>query len=211
MARLLKVFYTRAGRIIINGLWKDNPIFCMVLGICSSLAITNRLENGLAMGAGVTFVLVFSSLFVSLLRKVIPPRARMIAYMVLIATFVICVDQILKAYFPDISKSMGPYVGLIITNCIIMGRAEAFAIKNGPIYSVLDALACGIGYSMTLIILSLVRELLAFGTLAGIKVMPSGWENWVVMASAPGGFMVLAVYLWVMRSLARIQPSKTDV
>jgi len=211
MARIRKIFYTRAGRIFINGLWKDNPIFCMILGICSSLAITNRVENALAMGAGVTFVLIFSALIISSLRRIIPGRIRMITYMIVISTFVICVDQFLKAFFPEISRAMGPYVGLIITNCIIMGRAEAFAMKNPVRYSLLDGLSCGLGYSFTLMIISISRELLAFGTILRIRIMPAGFNNWVVMSMSAGGFIVLAVYLWIMRSLAKIQPSKTDI
>ena len=132
--------HTKWFKVLTAGLWQDHPTFCMVLGICSMLAITNRMDNAIAMGFGVTFCTVFSSLFVSLFRNVIPGRVRMLAYMVIIATFVICVDRFLKAYFPPISEALGPYVGLIITNCILMGRAEAYAIKNGPILSALDGL-----------------------------------------------------------------------
>ena len=140
---------TKWFKVLTAGLWLDHPTFCMVLGICSMLAITNRLDNAIAMGVGVTFCTAAGSLFVSLCRNVIPGRVRMLAYMTIIATFVICVDRFLKAYFPPISEAMGPYVGLIITNCILMGRAEAFAIKNGPWLSVLDGLGCGIAVSYT--------------------------------------------------------------
>jgi Na+-transporting NADH:ubiquinone oxidoreductase subunit D len=201
-----KFFYTRVGRILINGLWKDNPIFCMVLGICSTLAITNRVENAIAMGCGVTFTLVATNIIISLLRNIIPARVRMITYMITISTFVIVVDQFLKAFFPVISEAMGPYVGLIITNCIVMGRAEGFAIKNPVKYSIVDALACGFGYSYTLIILSVIREVLAFGTILRYKVVPAGWTNWVVMAMAPGAFFLLSLYLWIMRTLAKLEP-----
>ena len=167
------------------------------------LAITNRLDNAIAMGVGVTFCTAAGSLFVSLCRNVIPGRVRMLAYMTIIATFVICVDRFLKAYFPPISEAMGPYVGLIITNCILMGRAEAFAIKNGPWLSVLDGLGCGIGYSFMLILMALIREPLGFGTILGHKVMPSLWTNWVVMTIAPGAFFLLGVYLWIFRTIAK--------
>ena len=207
MARnLTRLTYTRAGRIIVNGLWRDNPIFCMVLGICSSLAITNRVENGIAMGLGVTFVTIATSTIVSAIRNIIPTRVRMIAYMVIIATFVICVDQFLKAFFPSISEAMGPYVGLIITNCIVMGRAEAFAISNPVRHSFLDGLACGIGYSYTLVLVSVSREILAFGTVLDVKITPGHWTNWVVMAMAPGAFFMLSLYLWIMRTLAKLEP-----
>lgn len=194
---------TKWFKVLTAGLWLDHPTFCMVLGICSMLAITNRLDNAIAMGVGVTFCIVFGSLFVSLFRNVIPARVRMLAYMTIIATFVICVDRFLKAYFPPISEAMGPYVGLIITNCILMGRAEAFAIKNGPWLSVLDGLGCGMGYSFMLILMALIRETLGFGTLLGHKVMPSLWTNWVVMTIAPGAFFLLGVYLWIFRSIAK--------
>lgn len=198
---------TQAYKAFTTGLWMDNPIFCMVLGICSSLAITNSVANAIAMGAGVTFCLVFSSLFISLLRNAIPGRVRMLAYMTIIATFVICVDKFLKAYFPVISTAMGPYVGLIITNCILMGRAEAYAIKNKVFYSVLDALGCGIGYTYILLLMSVVREAMGFGTLLGYRVMPDGWTNWVVMTIAPGAFFLLGVYLWIFRTMSK----KTEV
>lgn len=197
---------TKWFKVLTAGLWQDHPTFCMVLGICSMLAITNRMDNALAMGFGVTFCTAFSSLFVSLLRNTIPSRVRMLAYMVIIATFVICVDRFLKAYFPSISEAMGPYVGLIITNCILMGRAEAFAIKNGPALSFLDGLGCGIGYSFMLILMALVREIFGFGTLLGVRVMPGSWMNWGVMTIAPGAFFLLGVYLWIFRTIAK----KTD-
>ena len=206
--KLEKLSYTRVGRIIINGLWRDNPIFCMVLGICSSLAITNRVENAIAMGLGVTFATVFTSGIISAIRNFIPGRVRMITYMVIASTLVICVDQFLKAFFPVISEAMGPYVGLIITNCIVMGRAEAFAIKNPVGYSLLDGLSCGMGYSYALIVMSIIRETLEFGTILRIRVMPEIWTNWVVMAMAPGAFILLASYLWIMRTLAHIEPEK---
>ncbi|MEK6567652.1 MAG: Rnf-Nqr domain containing protein [Candidatus Omnitrophota bacterium] len=185
------------------GMWQDHPTFCMVLGICSMLAVTNRLENAIAMGIGVTLCTAFSCLFVSLFRNAIPSRVRMLAYMVIISTFVICVDRVLKAYFPPISEEMGPYVGLIITNCILMGRAEAFAIKNGPWLSFLDGLGYGIGYSFMLILMALIREPLGFGTILGHKVMPGAWTNWVILTIAPGAFFLLGVYLWIFRTIAK--------
>ncbi len=189
-------------KVFTFGIWEENPIFCMVLGICSSLAITNRLDNALAMGIGVTFCTAFSSLFVALFRNVIPGRVRMLAYMVIIATFVICVDRFLKAYFPPISEAMGPYVGLIITNCILMGRAEGFAITNGAWYSFLDGIGCGIGYSLILILMAVVREPIGFGTLLGHRIMPAFWTDWVIITIAPGAFFLLGCYLWIMRTIA---------
>src|SRR3989338_4681051 len=190
-------------KVLTAGLWQDHPTFCMVLGICSMLAVTNRVDNAISMGAGVTFCTAFSCLFVSLFRNAIPSRVRMLAYMVIISTFVICVDRALKAYFPPISEEMGPYVGLIITNCILMGRAEAFAIKNGPWLSFLDGLGYGVGYSFMLILMALIREPLGFGTILGHKVMPGAWTNWVILTIAPGAFFLLGVYLWIFRTITK--------
>jgi Na+-transporting NADH:ubiquinone oxidoreductase subunit D len=206
MMMLRKFLGAEGYRAVKNGIWNDQPIFSMVLGICSALAITNRVENAIAMGAGVTFVLIATALVISPLRTLVPLRARIITYMVTIASFVIIVDRFLKAFYPDISVAIGPYVGLIITNCIIMGRAEAFYIQNKTSNSVLDALSNGIGYSYTLISVAIVRELLGFGTLLGIRVMPSGWNNWVVMTLAPGAFFLLGIFLWITRTVADIEP-----
>lgn len=195
--------HTKGFKALVAGIWADNPIFCMVLGICSTLAITNQVANAIAMGLGVTFCTVFSSLLISLFRNAIPGRVRMLAYMVIIATFVICIDRFLKAYFPPISEAMGPYVGLIITNCILMGRAEAYAIKNNPLHSVLDALGCGIGYTCMLLLMSIPREIMGFGSVLGHKIMPANFVPWVVMTVAPGAFFLLGVYLWIFRTIAK--------
>lgn len=203
---LRKLLGAKGYRSVKNGIWSDQPIFSMVLGICSALAITNRVSNAIAMGAGVTFVLVATSLVISPLRTLIPLRARMISYMISIASFVIIVDRFLKAFYPGISEAISPYVGLIITNCIIMGRAEAFYIQNKISHSVLDGFANGIGYSYTLISIAVVREVLGFGTLLGIRVVPAGWTNWVVMTLAPGAFFLLGVFLWITRTAADIEP-----
>jgi Na+-transporting NADH:ubiquinone oxidoreductase subunit D len=195
-------------KTFINGVWKDHPIFSMILGICSALAVSNKVENAIAMGAGVTFVLLATGILIAALRKLIPTRVRMIAYMIIIATFVIIVDRVLKALFPDISQAIGPYVGLIITNCIIMGRAEAFYIQNRIGQSLIDALANGFGYTYTLVTIAVVRELLGFGTILGMRVMPQGWTNWVVMAMAPGAFFVLSVFIWITRTVSGIRPER---
>jgi Na+-transporting NADH:ubiquinone oxidoreductase subunit D len=177
----------------------------MVLGICSALAISNRVENAIAMGAGVSFVLLATALFISVLRAWIPIRVRMITYMIVIATFVIIVDRVLKALYPAISEAIGPYVGLIITNCIIMGRAEAFYIQNRLSQSLLDALANGIGYTYTLVTIAAIREVLGFGTLLGFRVMPAGWVNWVAMTMAPGAFFLLSIFIWITRTLSKAE------
>lgn len=206
--KLRKIFRTKAFKNVVSNIWRYNPIFCMVLGICSALAITNKVENAIAMGVGVTFVLISTAFIISALRNIIPGRVRMITYMITISSFVIIVDLFLKAFFPIISEAIGPYVGLIITNCIIMGRAEAFAIKNKVWDSMLDGLGCGIGYSLILIFIATIREILGFGTILGLKVTPEGWTNWVVMAMAPGAFFLLSLFLWITRSLANIEPDR---
>ena len=195
-------------KVILNGLWKDQPIFSMVLGICSSLAVSNKVENALAMGAGVTFALIGTAVLIAALRKLNPGRVRMIAYMIIIATFVIVVDRVLKAMFPDISRAIGPYVGLIITNCILMGRAEAFYVSNGVGLSILDAVFNGLGYSYTLVLFSVIRELLGFGTILGMAVMPASFTKWVIMAMAPGAFFVVSLFIWITRTLAKMDPDK---
>ncbi len=202
--RLIRLKYTKWYQLLSKGIFKDNPIYAMALGICSALAVTNRVENAIAMGLGVTFVLIASSFSTSLIRKYIPSRVRMVTYMVLISTFVIAFQLILQAFFYDLSKSLGAYTGLIITNCIVMGRSEAFAAKNPVHFSVIDAIANGLGYSFTLIVLSIVREILAFGTLLGFQVVGDGFVNWTVMAMAPGAFFVMAIYMWIMRTIAKL-------
>lgn len=202
--RLVRMKYTKWYQLLSKGIFKDNPIYAMALGICSALAVTNRVSNAIAMGLGVTFVLIASSASTSVIRKFIPPRVRMVTYMVLISTFVIAFQLFLQAFFFDLSKSLGAYTGLIITNCIVMGRSEAFAVKNPVHFSMIDALANGLGYMFTLIVLSIVREILAFGTLLGFNVVTDGWVNWTVMAMAPGAFFVMAIYMWVMRVIAKL-------
>jgi Na+-transporting NADH:ubiquinone oxidoreductase subunit D len=175
-----------------DGVWTGNPISVQVLGICSALAVTNRLENSLVMGAALIFVSVGSNLFVSLLRNVTPRRIRMIAEVAIIATFVIVFDQVLKAYYWEMSKQLGPYVGLIITNCIIMGRAEGFALQNRPLVSMVDGLGNGLGYAAVLAIIGLFREVLGTGSLFGHVVLSRSWftPN-QLMILAPGAFIAL--------------------
>ena len=206
---LKRILGAKGYKTVKNGLWSDHPICSMVLGICSALAVSNKVENAVAMGAGVTFVLIATAVIISPLRNIIPGRVRIITYMIIISSFVIIVDKFLKAFYPEISESIGPYVGLIITNCIIMGRAEAFYIQNKLSYSILDAVANGISYSYTLISIAVIRELLGFGTLLGIRIMPGGWVDWVVMSMAPGAFFVLGIFLWITRTLAKTEPGRT--
>ena len=183
------------------GLWKDNPVLRQVLGICSTLAVTNLMVNTLVMNAGLIFTLAMSSVTVSLLRNYTPMRIRMMVQTLIIASYVIMVDIVIKGYLPDISEALGPYVGLIITNCIIMGRCEAFARNNPPWPAFVDGLAVGIGYAVVLMAIAIVREPLGFGTLLGFRIMPSGFTPWTVMIMAPGAFFMLGIYIWIIRAV----------
>jgi len=190
-----------AGEIFVKGLWKDNPVFRQVLGICSTLAVTNLLANTLFMCFGVITVTALSNFVISLLRNHIPKRVRMIAQVLIISSFVMMVDIVIKALAPDIHRFIGPYVGLIITNCIIMGRAEAFAAQNKPVASLIDGIAMGLGYSLILVAIALVREPLGFGTLLG-KTLPARalwWHQWTIMVMPPGAFFMLAAITWFAR------------
>lgn len=186
-------------QILSDGLFRNNPILVQVLGICSTLAVTNVLKNTVVMCVALTGVLVVSGALVSLLRRWIPPRIRMMIEILVIATSVILVDITLRAYLPEMSRQLGAYVGLIITNCIVMGRSEAFAISNPPGAAALDGLASGLGYSMILLLIAVIREPLGFGTIWGIPVMGANWTNWSIMVMAPGAFFVLAGIIWVVK------------
>ena len=183
---------------LIEGVWRSNPIAIQLLGVCSALAVTNRLENSLIMGAALVFVCVGSNLIVSALRRAIPRRVRMIAEVAVIATFVILFDLFLKGYYWEMSKQLGPYVGLIITNCIVMGRAEAFALQNPPLLSVIDGAANGLGYGAALATIGACRELLGTGKvllvekLFGFPLDISGfYKPSQLMVLAPGAFLAL--------------------
>lgn len=201
--RWIRIKYKKWYNILKDGLATNNPIAIAVLGICSALAVSNRVENAIAMGLGVTFVVMASSATVSLIRNFIPGKVRMVTYMVIISTFVIIVQLVLQSYFPAIADSLDAYVGLIITNCIVMGRAEAFAAKNPVKYSLIDGLASGLGYALVLVAVASVREILAFGTFLNIRVVGPNWINWVAMTMAPGGFFVLGLMIWGIRVLTK--------
>ena len=185
---------------ILNPILKGNPITVLVLGICSSLAVTVQLKRALVMALSVTIVTGLSSLVVSLLRNTIPNRVRIIVQLVVVAMMVILVDQVLKAYAYAIDKQLSVYIGLIITNCIVMGRIEAFALGNKPIPSLLDGLANGVGYGLILIIVAFFRELLGSGTLLGMRVLPAGYipNNLVILP--PFALILLGCIIWVHRA-----------
>ncbi len=203
-------------QVFSEGLGKNNPVFVQILGICSTLAVTNNMMNTIVMCIGLIFATSLSSFTISSVRKLIPSRIRMMVETLIIAAYVIIVDIVLRAYLPDVSLVLGPYVGLIITNCIIMGRAEAFALSNPPAISFVDGIASGIGYSYVLMTIAFFRELLGAGTILGQKVLGTGtvfgidipWTNWNIMIMAPGAFFMLAVFIWIVKSVTAKKETK---
>ena len=185
----------RTAEEFMKGLWKENPIFVMVLGMCPTLAVTNTAINSLAMGLATLFVLVFSSVLVSLLRKVIPNQVRITAYIIIIATMVTVIDFLLAAIVPTIHKELGAFIPLIVVNCLILGRQEAFAGKNPVWLSLVDALGMGVGFLFALMCIGVIREILGSGSLFGVPLLGSKFEPWVVMILPPGGFFTLGFLL----------------
>ena len=182
----------RAGERLYNGFVKENPTFVLMLGMCPTLAVTTSAINGLGMGLTTTAVLTMSNLFISLLRKIIPNKVRIPAFIVIIASFVTIVQLLLEAYLPSLNKALGVYIPLMVVNCIILGRAEAYAYSNPPIPSLFDGLGMGLGFSFALTCIGIVRELLGAGKVFGTAVMPAGFEPIRIFAQAPGAFFVLA-------------------
>ena len=204
-----------ARETVVEPIINQNPVTLQVLGICSALAITNTLETALIMSLSLTVVLTFSNVSVSMIRKHIPNSVRIIIYMTIIATGVIVVDQVLKAFAPEAAKTLSVFVGLIVTNCIVLGRAEAFAVKNGPWESFLDGIGNGLGYSLILIIVATIRELLGAGSLLGYEILPLVQnEGWYVpnqmMLLPPSAFFIIGFLIWVIRKRKPDQVEKPD-
>ena len=185
-----------------RNLWDENQVLRQILGICSLLAVTNLLSNSLVMGVGLIFSVALSSFTISLLRNYIPHRVRMIIQTLIIAAWVILFDIVIKAMLPDISRALGPYIGLIITNCIIMGRAEAFAQSNPPVESFLDGVFAGLGYTAVLIVIAFIRELMGFGTILGFNVNFLGLQTWTIMVMPPAAFFLVGVMIWIVNNIA---------
>lgn len=203
-----KLFSKKNINILKEPLSDNNPITFQVLGICSALAVTVQMRTALVMSLAVMFVLTLSNVSISILRKKIPSKIRIIVELAVVATLVILVDQILKAFLFDISKQLSVFVGLIITNCIIMGRAEAFALQNKPWPSFLDGLGNALGYGWILMVIATGRELLGSGSFFGFQVIPQalydmGYENMGLMVLAPGAFILLGLLVWVQRSITK--------
>ena len=182
-----------------EGLLTNNPVVGQLLGMCSTMAITTTLFNGIGMGLSVTIILICSNIAISLLRRVIPDKIRIAAYIVVIAGFVTIVDLCLQAFFPDIAKSLGVFIPLIVVNCIVLGRAEAFASKNSVAASAVDGICQGIGYTVVLVIMCTVRELLGAGTLMGIQIMPASYTPALMLVLPVGGFLCLGTLIAVMQ------------
>ena len=191
------------GQTFIAGLWKENPVFRLLLGMCPTLAVTAEVKPALTMGLCVIFVLTCSNIVVSLMRNLLKPHLRILMFTLTIATFVTIADLFLKAFTPEMSKTLGPYVPLIIVNCIIIGRAETCASKNNLIVSITDALGMGIGFTMTLCVLAAVRELLAAGTIFDIAVMPESFVPWAAMSMPVGAFITLGLLLALVNQITK--------
>ena len=196
------------GKQLKDGLLTQNPVLVQLLGMCSTLAITTTVSNGIGMGLSVTIILTLSNIFISLLRRIIPEQVRIACYIVVIAGFVTMVDLLLQAFFPDIAESLGVFIPLIVVNCIILARAESFASKNKPLAAAVDGLCQGVGYTLVLLVMSAIRELLGSGTLAGTVLFPGEYAA-QMMALPVGGFLTLG-FLIALMQWARSKAGKGD-
>jgi electron transport complex protein RnfE len=194
-------------KVFVKGLVIENPLLMLMIGLCSSVAVTTAVANGIGMGLAMTFVLVCAEVVISLFRKLIPNDARIPIFIIVIAAFTTIVDLVMQAYTPELSKAMGVFIPLIVVNCIIMGRVEAFASKEKPLFAAVDALGMGVGYTWVLVGISMFRELLGNGTLLDIAIMPETFEPILFFTLPPGGFMVFALFialnLWLKKITGR--------
>lgn len=190
-------------RIFLNGIFDENPTFRLALGMCPTLAITYRASNGVGMGLATTFVLVFSNLVISLLRRVIPERIRIPMFIIIIAAFVTIVEMVMHAFLPELYDTLGVFISLIVVNCLIFARAEAFAFKNPPLKSAVDGLGMGLGFTLAITIVAAIRELLGSGTVFGRQLMPPGYEPMAFAVSPAGGFVILGLALAAVNRITR--------
>ena len=186
---------------IYNGIVKENPSFVLMLGLCPTLAVTTSASNGIGMGLSTMAVLIVSNLIISLVRKIVPDDVRLPAYIVIVASLVTVVELLMEAYTPSIYSALGIYIPLIVVNCIILGRAEAYASKNPPLLSAMDGLGMGLGFTVSLSIIGFIRELLGAGTVFGVQVMPAAYKPIAIFIKAPGAFLVLAFLVIIMNAL----------
>jgi electron transport complex protein RnfE len=198
--------------VLVNGVWKENPVLVTTLGLCPTLAVTNSVANSLTMGIATLSVLTCSSILVSSVRKFVPNQVRISTFILIIATFVTLADMVLEAIVPVIHKALGAFIALIVVNCIILGRQEAFASKNTVGRSALDAIGSGVGFTLTLLLMGIPRELLGNGSLLGVDVMGPHFEPWVIMVLPPGGFLMIALLLiaknWMALRSAQPKPER---
>ena len=192
-----------------NGLLTENPVFVLMLGMCPTLAVTTSAINGFGMGVSSLVVLAVSNLVISLLRKIIPDEVRLPAFIVVVASFVTVVELLMEAYIPSLYAALGIYIPLIVVNCIILGRAEAFASKNPPLLSLFDGLGMGLGFTCAITILSCIRELLGNGTVFGAAVMPESYQPMGIMLNVPGGFVTLGLLLILVNAIKKLAAKKS--
>jgi Na+-transporting NADH:ubiquinone oxidoreductase subunit D len=209
------IMASKANEVLFGPIFRNNPIALQILGICSALAVTSNLNTALVMGIAVSLVTAFSNLFISMIRNQIPGNIRIIVQMTIIASLVIVVDQVLRAFAYDISKQLSVFVGLIITNCIVMGRAEAFAMKNPPMISFLDGIGNGLGYTVVLVFVGTIRELFGSGSLFGIEILPlvnnGGWyQGNGLLLLPPSAFFIIGLFIWIVRTWKPEQVEKPE-
>jgi len=205
----------RLWNVFKQGIIFENPLLMLMIGLCSALAVTTNVNNGVGMGLAMTFVLLFSEIIISAFRKVIPSSARMPIFIIVIAAFTTIIDLVMKAYFPELSKSMGVFIPLIVVNCIIMGRVEAFSYKQKVLDCIADSFGMGLGYTWVLVGIAAFRELLGNGTLAGVQIMPEAFQPILFFILPPGGFLVFALFIslniWLKGKMARAAAKSAGV
>lgn len=195
--------------VFLNGLITENPIFVLMLGMCPTVGVTTAASSGVGMGLSTTAVLVCSNLFISLLRNFIPEKVRIPSFIVIIASFVTIVDLFLQAFLPDLSAALGSFVALIVVNCIVFARAEAFAFKNTPVLSIADGLGMGLGFTGAITILAIIREVIGNGTVFGLKVMPAFYQPMAIMVQPAGGFIALGLLLIAVNAIRNMASKKS--
>ena len=196
---------TTPSQDFVRGIWKENAVLIQMLGLCPALAVSNTAINALAMGAATTFVLVMAGLSVSLLKNFIPREARIVSYICIIATFVTCVDYAIMAISIELHRALGAFIALIVVNCLILGRSEAFASKNKPFHAVVDGLGMGVGFTAALFFIGVMREVLGSGTLFGVDLFADGFQTWTVMVLPSGGFFAMAIWLLLVNWIRQRQ------
>ncbi|OPX24731.1 MAG: electron transport complex subunit RsxE [Candidatus Cloacimonas sp. 4484_140] len=192
-----------------KGIIKENPVFVMALGLCPTLAVSTSVQNAIGMGAAATFVLLCSNIFISLIKNFIPSKVRIPCYILVIASFVTIVDMVMEAYVPPLHKSLGIFIPLIVVNCIILGRAEAFASKNGVFKSMLDGLGMGLGFMLAIIVIAAIREILGVGTILDIRILPASYKPMIAAILPPGAFITIGLLMGLLNILQNKKKSKT--